>query len=106
LLLLLVSPAAGHAPSLTYNHPFHSNYTPRLANVASAAGALAIGAAAYKLRPGYGTRPAQVEPFSSSRQTPIMTTPYTAHTKPDLADNAAAAALTVLLLLLLQVHWP
>jgi hypothetical protein len=37
-------------------------------------GALAVGAAAYKLTPGYGTNPAQIEPFSSSGQTPVMFT--------------------------------
>jgi hypothetical protein len=35
---------------------------------------LAAGAAAYKLTPGYGTNPAQLEPFSSWGQTPIMFT--------------------------------
>jgi hypothetical protein len=48
--------------------------TAAAAAAAAAAGALAIGAAAYKLTPGYGVSPAQIEPFSSSGQTPIMFT--------------------------------
>ncbi|KAF6252239.1 peptidase S8/S53 domain-containing protein [Scenedesmus sp. NREL 46B-D3] len=47
---------------------------PTLTPHVNAAGALAVGAAAYKLTPGYGSNPAQIEPFSSAGQTPIFFT--------------------------------
>ncbi|WIA44193.1 hypothetical protein OEZ86_010516 [Tetradesmus obliquus] len=45
---------------------------PTLTPHVNSAGALAVGAAAYRLTPGYGTNPAQIEPFSSSGQTPVF----------------------------------